>query len=90
MTEPPPLVTLEERVETTYAFAQKIRANSPDRIDEKRLDAAYALALDPIKFAESIAKYETTIWRCRCPDFSFRNIRCKHMLAKMLEGCIFA
>jgi uncharacterized Zn finger protein len=82
--------TREERIESNYEFAQKLLANSPDRIDPNRLEGAKALALDLVKFTAKVKEYETTIWRCRCPDFSFRHTRCKHMLAVMLEGCIFA
>ena len=80
--------TLAERVESNYTFALK---QSPERYDPTRLAKAKQLALDPEKFQASIAKYETTLWRCLCPDHAYRTtIACKHMLARMLEGYIFA
>lgn len=75
---------LEARVTSNLAFAGRL-----GRYDPKRLLAAQALALDPTHFAESIAKYATTIWDCKCPDHAIRRITCKHMLARMLEGCMF-
>lgn len=83
-------MTLEERVAVTTAFALKLLEKQPERYDPKRLVLAQALALNPEHFAESVAKYYTTIWDCNCPDHSIRRITCKHMLAVMLEGCIFA
>lgn len=85
-----PELRLTERLDVTYAFALQLVEKKPGRYDEKRLEAAFLLASDPTQFAESIAKYQTTIFDCRCPDHSFRHATCKHMLARMLEGCIFA
>jgi len=84
------ITTLEERIEANMAFANGLIAKKPERYDATRLEAARKLALDPQHFAESIAKYDTTIFDCKCPDRAYRQATCKHMLACMLAGCIFA
>jgi len=80
---------LEDRVEVTYAFALKLNERRPGRYESGRLESAKALALSPTGLQEARQKYETTIWDCRCPDHAYRRMTCKHMIAVMLEGCIF-
>jgi len=84
--------TLADRVESNYSFALCLLGRDPTRFDLGRLQAAKELALDAETFAVKTAKYHTTIVpkRCECPDHMYRGNTCKHMLAVMLEGCIFA
>lgn len=82
--------TQEERIQSSHEFALRLLAKQPTRYDPSRLASALALVLDTAKYQARIAKYETTIWRCLCPDYAYRGIACKHMLARMLGSGIFA
>jgi predicted nucleic acid-binding Zn finger protein len=47
-----------------------------------RLNRALGLAL---RNPADAAKYVTTQSFCNCPDFTYRSIRCKHIIALVLK-----
>ena len=85
-----PSFSREARTEHTYQFALNLLAKDPDRYDPQRLENAKALCLDEVTFNAKTEQYHVTIWDCNCPDHTIRHLTCKHMLAVMLDGCIFA
>jgi hypothetical protein len=78
MTDPTTRITL------ATAFATQL-----NRYTSEKLDAAQTLALDVATFDSKIAKYEATIFDCKCPDHAYRHVTCKHMIAQMLVSGLF-
>jgi len=74
------------RIARNFAFAVKL-----GKYDPNRLASAFALVKSKKQFKYKIAEYRTSIipMRCDCMDRSCREVICKHLIAIMLDGCIF-
>lgn len=52
----------------------------PGKLDRKRLDRGLGLALSR-DFQVGYHNYISTDWACNCPDATYREITCKHVIA---------
>ena len=79
----PDKTVIEDRIK----FLKEIVEESPDRYELGRVFKAILLIREGN--TSSIIKYETTIFKCLCPDMGFRGMCCKHRIEVMLITGLF-
>lgn len=69
---------------TVYNHAKHM-ARRTGILDPRRVNRALGILMSPGRLEAKVGEYGTTPFWCGCPDYRYRRVLCKHVLARMVQ-----